>query len=212
MQRRSRLFWQSRPENAGSEREQSMFVAHKGGPAARRRANENPNNVSTDASVAAMAPDAAPIVAPAAEPLRARPQPRKRTTPRFRVVQPQTPRGDITPKIAAFLDKVQPSTPCLVVDLDVVEQSYLAICRSLEPAQVYYSLKANPAPKILKLLNRLGLLFRRGEPGRDRSLPLARHRSRTDRLRQHDQEAGRHRPCLRQGRAPLRLRRGARAR
>jgi ornithine decarboxylase len=136
-----------------------MFVAHKGGPAARRRANENPNNVSTDESVAAMAADAAPLAPPAAEPLRARPQPRKRTTPRLRVVQPQTPRGDLTPKIAAFLDKVQPSTPCLVVDLDVVEQSYLAICRSLEPAQVYYSLKANPAPKILKLLNRLGSYF-----------------------------------------------------
>ena len=65
----------------------------------------------------------------------------------------------MTPKIAAFLDKVQPSTPCLVVDLDVVEQSYVAMCKSLEPAQVYYSLKANPAPKILKLLARLGSYF-----------------------------------------------------
>jgi ornithine decarboxylase len=115
-----------------------------------------------DMLLAASAADAAlPAAEPFVEPLpqRARAPQRRRATPRLRVVQPQVPRGDITPKIAAFLDKVQPNTPCLVVDLDVVEQNYVAMARSIEPAQIYYSLKANPSTKILKLLNRLGSCF-----------------------------------------------------
>jgi ornithine decarboxylase len=150
-----------------------MFVAYKGGRAARRRNLENHNaaqqgldqselvesELNESELVASGVSEGAQPALPAAEPLRARPQPRKRATPRLRVVQPQVPRGDITPKIAAFLDKVRPTTPCLVVDLDVVEQSYLAMSRALEPARVYYSLKANPAPKILKLLARLGSYF-----------------------------------------------------
>ncbi|MFI4989023.1 MAG: type III PLP-dependent enzyme [Alphaproteobacteria bacterium] len=71
----------------------------------------------------------------------------------------------MTPKIADFLATTQPATPCLVVDLDVVEQNYLSLARSLEPAQMFYSVKANPAPEILRLLARHGSSFDAASPG-----------------------------------------------
>ncbi len=140
-----------------------MFAVQRGGTAARRRAAEN-SAADTRAPVA-LAEAAVPL-APAApaphtepRPERARPGQRPRSRARLRVVKPETPRGEITPKIAAFLDKMQPGSPCLVVDLDVVEQSYLAMSRALEPAQIFYAVKANPAPKILRLLARRGAAF-----------------------------------------------------
>ena len=70
----------------------------------------------------------------------------------------------MTAKIAAFLEDVQPATPCLVVDLDVVRQNYLDIRRWLPVAEVYYAVKANPAPEIVSLLTGLGLQLRRCQP------------------------------------------------
>jgi ornithine decarboxylase len=154
-----------------------MFAAHKGGPATRRRqaqsnqaetsAAATPTREEQQASLPLVEPPAAAPDAPPqpAEPARARPAARRRSKPRLRVVQLQVPRGDVTAKIAEFLDKAQPQTPCLVVDLDVVEQNYLALARSLEPAQMFYSVKANPAPEILKLLARLGAAFDAASPG-----------------------------------------------
>jgi ornithine decarboxylase len=65
----------------------------------------------------------------------------------------------MTPRIHRYLAEVQPPTPCLVVDLDVVAQNYLDLKRALPLATVYYALKANPAPEILKLLVGLGSSF-----------------------------------------------------
>ena len=148
-----------------------MFAANKGGPATRRRPIETPTAVQSERlnkkASASFAPVVEPLEAPVLpepSPQRARPQQQKRRA-KLRIVEPQVPRGDITPKIAAFLDKVQPQTPCLVVDLDVVEQSYLALARALEPAQMFYSVKANPAAKILRLLARLGSAFDAASPG-----------------------------------------------
>ena len=65
----------------------------------------------------------------------------------------------MTAKIARFLARRRPPTPCLVVDLDVVEENYLALARALPTAGIYYAMKANPAPAIVERLDRLGCGF-----------------------------------------------------
>ena len=65
----------------------------------------------------------------------------------------------MTPKIARFLAEQRPATPCLVLDLDVVEDRYRALAAALPSAAIYYAVKANPAPEILALLARLGSCF-----------------------------------------------------
>ena len=67
--------------------------------------------------------------------------------------------GDVTPKIAKFLAEQQPATPCLVVDLDVVEHNYRELARRLPLARVFYAVKANPAAEVLNRLHRLGSNF-----------------------------------------------------
>ena len=62
-------------------------------------------------------------------------------------------------KIARFLVEKSPETPCLVVDLDVVAQNYATLHRLLPWAEIYYAVKANPAPEIIKLLVGLGSSF-----------------------------------------------------
>ncbi len=58
----------------------------------------------------------------------------------------------MTAKIARFLADHQPATPCLVLDVDRVEANFRAIQAALPLAQVYYAVKANPAPQILDRL------------------------------------------------------------
>jgi len=65
----------------------------------------------------------------------------------------------MTDKIARFLDEVHPPTPCVVVDLDVIRDNYLGLRRWLPLAQVYYAVKANPAPEIVAMLAELGSNF-----------------------------------------------------
>lgn len=62
-------------------------------------------------------------------------------------------------KIARFLADHQPATPCLVLDIDRVEANFRAIRAALPAAQVYYAVKANPAPPILSRLVGLGSRF-----------------------------------------------------
>ncbi|MCW2244472.1 ornithine decarboxylase [Azospirillum fermentarium] len=62
-------------------------------------------------------------------------------------------------KIARFFDEQRPQTPCLVLDLDVVEENYRALNEALPDARIFYAVKANPAPEILALLTRLGSAF-----------------------------------------------------
>ena len=49
--------------------------------------------------------------------------------------------------------------PCLVVDLDVVRDNYNAFARALPDTRVFYAVKANPEPQVLKLLAELGSCF-----------------------------------------------------
>ena len=65
----------------------------------------------------------------------------------------------MTKKIARFLAERQPETPCLVVDLDSVEQNYKRRQQLLPLAQIFYAVKANPMPEVVERLRRLGSSF-----------------------------------------------------
>ncbi len=65
----------------------------------------------------------------------------------------------MTDKIARFLAARRPATPCLVVDLDAVEENYRALAEALPTAEIYYAMKANPARPIVERLDRLGSRF-----------------------------------------------------
>ncbi len=65
----------------------------------------------------------------------------------------------MTPKIARFLAEQQPATPCLVLDVDRVEQNFRALQHTLPLARIYYAVKANPAAPILERLVSLSSFF-----------------------------------------------------
>ncbi len=62
-------------------------------------------------------------------------------------------------KIERFLADEEPPTPCLVIDLDVVEERYRGLVAALPEAEVYYAVKANPSPGVLARLAALGSSF-----------------------------------------------------
>jgi ornithine decarboxylase len=64
-----------------------------------------------------------------------------------------------TKRILDFLAARRPDGPCLVVDLDIVERNYLRLADAFPATGIYYAVKANPAPEILKLLASLGCSF-----------------------------------------------------
>jgi len=64
-----------------------------------------------------------------------------------------------TQRILDFLATRRPDGPCLVVDLDVVRDNYCAFEKALPDSRIYYAVKANPAPEILRLLVQLGSSF-----------------------------------------------------
>ena len=65
----------------------------------------------------------------------------------------------MTARIREFLKYRIADGPCLVVDLDVVRDNYVAFAKALPDTKVYYAVKANPAPEILKMLVALGSNF-----------------------------------------------------
>lgn len=65
----------------------------------------------------------------------------------------------MNPKIAAFLRDRAPATPCLVLDVDTVENNYRRLLAAMPLARVYYAVKANPAMPILERLVSLGSSF-----------------------------------------------------
>jgi ornithine decarboxylase len=62
-------------------------------------------------------------------------------------------------RISHFLAENSLETPCLVVDLKVIEEAYAALRRHLPLARVYYAVKANPAPAIVAMLEGKGANF-----------------------------------------------------
>jgi ornithine decarboxylase len=65
----------------------------------------------------------------------------------------------MTARIREFLKQRSNDGPCLVVDLDVVRENYQNFAKALPDTKVFYAVKANPAPEILKLLVGLGCCF-----------------------------------------------------
>jgi ornithine decarboxylase len=65
----------------------------------------------------------------------------------------------MTTRIREFLKQRSEDGPCLVVDLDVVRDNYQSFAKALPDSKVFYAVKANPAPAILKLLAELGCCF-----------------------------------------------------
>lgn len=65
----------------------------------------------------------------------------------------------MTPKIARFLTQHQPATPCLVLDVDRVEENFRTLRDALPLARIYYAVKANPAHQVLERLAGLSSYF-----------------------------------------------------
>ncbi len=65
----------------------------------------------------------------------------------------------MTARIREFLRTRREAGPCVVVDLDVVRDNYRAFAHALPDTRVFYAIKANPAPEILRLLAALGSCF-----------------------------------------------------
>jgi len=65
----------------------------------------------------------------------------------------------MTARIRDFLRNRNDDGPCLVVDLDLVRDNYLAFAKALPDTRVFYAVKANPAPEVLTLLVKLGSCF-----------------------------------------------------
>src|SRR6478672_1748928 len=66
---------------------------------------------------------------------------------------------EMTARIREFLKQRRDEGPCLVLDLDVVRENYLLFAKALPDTRVFYAVKANPAPEVLKLLAELGSCF-----------------------------------------------------
>ena len=64
-----------------------------------------------------------------------------------------------TQRILDFLATRRPEGPCLVVDLDVVRDNFNSFQKALPDSRIFYAVKANPAPEILRLLASLGSSF-----------------------------------------------------
>jgi ornithine decarboxylase len=65
----------------------------------------------------------------------------------------------MTTRIREFLKHRTDEGPCLVVDLDVVRDNYNSFAKALPDTKVFYAVKANPAPEVLKLLAGMGCCF-----------------------------------------------------
>ena len=65
----------------------------------------------------------------------------------------------MTTRIREFLKQRTDNGPCLVLDLDVVRENYQNFAKVLPDTTVFYAVKANPAPEILKLLVGMGCHF-----------------------------------------------------
>ena len=82
--------------------------------------------------------------------------------PLLHAISPARP-GTPTEKIEAFLaaNKVSESveTPFVVIDSDVVAERYDSLAEALPIAEIFYAVKANPGPEILRLVAERGGSF-----------------------------------------------------
>ena len=73
-------------------------------------------------------------------------------------------------RILAYLAAEKPATPCLVVDLDIVATKYHGLRQALPAAEIFYAVKANPAPEVLARLAALGSSFDTASAGEIRQV------------------------------------------
>jgi ornithine decarboxylase len=66
---------------------------------------------------------------------------------------------DMTEKINRYLQYESPATPCLVVDVDRVVENYRRLTTAIPGTEIYYAVKANPAPPIIRALAGEGASF-----------------------------------------------------
>ncbi|MHB8691447.1 MAG: type III PLP-dependent enzyme [Solirubrobacteraceae bacterium] len=64
-----------------------------------------------------------------------------------------------SPRVGRFIAQADPSTPYLIVDLDVIADRYHGLRAALPESEIYYAVKANPAPEVLRVLDGLGSSF-----------------------------------------------------
>src|SRR5262245_11637778 len=76
-------------------------------------------------------------------------------------------------RIISYLEANQPATPCLVVDLDIVAGKYGDLRAALPGAEIFYAVKANPAPEILGRLVALDSSFDTASAGEIRQVLAA---------------------------------------
>ncbi len=79
--------------------------------------------------------------------------------PRKRGILDQGNMAMTTARIIDFINTRRPEGPCLVVDLDVVRNNFKAFRHAMPDSSIYYAVKANPAPEILRLLAGMGSSF-----------------------------------------------------
>ena len=84
--------------------------------------------------------------------------PRARSVTSLRRPLPSGP-ALLPPRIASYLATAELPSPCLVVDLTVVERQYVDLARAFPAARVFYAVKANPDDAILASLTKLGSCF-----------------------------------------------------
>ena len=65
----------------------------------------------------------------------------------------------LPPRIARYLNSAELPSPCLVVDLSVVERQYVDLAKAFPTARVFYAVKANPDDAVLAALTKLGSSF-----------------------------------------------------
>ena len=76
-------------------------------------------------------------------------------------------------RIISYLEANKPATPCLVVDLSIVAGKYGDLRAALPAAEIFYAVKANPAPEILGRLVALGSSFDTASAGEIRQVLAA---------------------------------------
>src|SRR5438876_3711222 len=60
---------------------------------------------------------------------------------------------------AAFFHERQLATPCLTIDLQVIEARYRELHAALPGATIHYAIKAQPHPEVVAVLAALGSSF-----------------------------------------------------
>jgi ornithine decarboxylase len=65
----------------------------------------------------------------------------------------------MTDRIREFLRSRRDEGPRLIIDIDVVRDNYIGFTKAMPDSRVFYAVKANPAPEVLELLNKLGSCF-----------------------------------------------------